>query len=118
MSRRKQSAGLATRDREAPPATDEIHELRSAVERLADEVRVLRQVLDDIRDDFAWALNNAEKFRYVPGIHPLTSMPKDPLAPDFGERINRFAAKDLPPDQGASGTEPVAADAPRQDNLF
>src|SRR5438477_4105355 len=107
MSRRKQLAGPDTRDREAPAATEEIQALRSAVERLADEVKVLRQVLDEVRDDFAWALKNPDKFRCVPGIHPLTSMPKDPLARDFGERLNRLSAKDLPPELGAPSAAPA-----------
>lgn len=109
MPPRKQPAGPDPADRAPPAASDEVRELRAAVERLADEVNVLRRVLDELRDDFAWALNNRDQFRCAGAMSPLTSMPKDPLATDFGERLNRFTAADLPDDPAGDDAPPAPA---------
>jgi hypothetical protein len=77
-----------------------MRDLITAVEALRCEVQVLREVLDAIRDDFAWALKNrAFRCDGMPPAFHLTSMPADPLAADFGERINRLKPEDVPPEQ-------------------
>lgn len=106
----------------APPTENEMLDLTVAIEQLGEnvhelkeEVRVLRQVLDEIRDDIGWAMNNREEFRCQRSERPImhvTSMPKDPLAPDFGERINRLSARDLP----ASDDDSHARDAGGEEN--
>ncbi len=77
------------------PLATEIAELRQAVERLADEVRVLRDVLDEARDEFTWAARNDKLGGALPPT-VLTSMPLDPLSKDW--ELNRMSAADLPPD--------------------
>lgn len=64
---------------------------------LAQELRGIREVLDEIREDITWAIRNVvgERPAWRP-IQPLTSMPLDPLVPDFGARVNRLTAADLP----------------------
>lgn len=63
-------------------------------------VEIIHQVLDEIREDFEWALQN-DRFgarrcdEWRPVTH-ITSMPKDPCAQDFGERLNRYSAADIP----------------------
>ena len=78
----------------APVLTDgsQLERLIEVVEEDADQI----EVLDEIREQFQWAVRNAERFRCPASVVHLTSMPADPLAPDFGKRINRFSAKDLP----------------------
>lgn len=66
-------------------------ELTVALQAIADELQVLRQVLDELRDEFSWAMRNAP----LPPFH-LTSTPADPTAPDWAARLNRFTPADLP----------------------
>jgi hypothetical protein len=59
------------------------------VARLAEELRTLRDAIDEIREELQWANRNADD---LPG-HPLhsfrlRSMPTDPAAPDWAERVN------------------------------
>lgn len=63
--------------------------LIDAVVRLTEEVRVLRQTIDELREDFQCAVTNG-RARYEPAEPPLqiVSMPLDPTARDFGQRIN------------------------------
>ena len=88
--------------------------LIEAVGELRDEVRVLREAIDEFRELYDWAVRNAAPHDDVPRhIVHVTSMPADPLAPDFGERVNRFTAKDLPGDPPvAAPASPPAAAAP------
>jgi hypothetical protein len=80
--------------------TDVLERIAEAVEKLVGEVEILRAIIDRLQDDFAWALNN-DAFRgsslrceRSPPIH-ITSVPRDPLAPDWHERVNRFRPEDF-----------------------
>lgn len=100
--------------------TEQLQTLNEQLPALKEEVRVLRQVLDEIKDEIAWLLNNREEFRCQrpserPVMH-ITSMPKDPLAEDFGERVNRYTAKDLPPELRPSSPPPT--ESVHQGGLF
>jgi hypothetical protein len=111
MARARQSPAPAP-DAADPSLADVLKKLSGQVaalaahtEALAQRVQVLTQAVDDFREDIEWALRN-DKLSYERGtaIH-ITSMPKDPLAADFGERINRYTAADLPADlDGPSGS--------------
>lgn len=83
----------------ARPVREEVAELRSAIEQLSMEIQVLRQVLDELRDDYGWALQNS-KIRSLPPPFVLTSMPADPLSRDW--QLNRLSAADLPPEPPTS----------------
>jgi hypothetical protein len=104
----------------APPTgNDDVRSLEAkvdalalAIERVADELRVIREVMDECREHFEWAVNN-DRLRCPPTVMHVTSLPKDPLAPDFGERINACTAADLPADSPAA-----AAASSAQRNLF
>ena len=82
--------------------------LAVAVELPTEEVHILREIVDRLQDDLAWALNN-DRFRTRPASSPMhiTSMPANPLAPDFGEHINRYRPEDIP-------SEPVSMSMPTQ----
>lgn len=83
---------------------EHVDRLADAVEEVAGQLEVLRQVLDEIREDFQWAVRN-DRFRSEHPCAPLTSLPADPLAPDFGERVNRVKPEDLPEEAGSPDPE-------------
>lgn len=61
--------------------------LSSEIAALRDELRALRQVLDEIREELSWANNNALDLLRESGGHwpypRITSMSADPAARDF-----------------------------------
>lgn len=74
-------------------------EIAAALERLADELEVIRQVLDEIRHEMQWAnRNGGDNDHGVPTERRITSMPLDPTAKDWAKRLNRYSAADLPAD--------------------
>ena len=94
---------------------DADEELIDAVNALKDEVRVLRQAVDEFREQVQYAIQNLiELPEALPHARPLTSMPADPAAPDFAERVNRLTPDDLPMDEpvSTSPSEPVPPQIP------
>jgi hypothetical protein len=75
-----------------------------AIERLTDEVNTLRIAVDELREELVWELRQLRegtpewKARFR-----LTSMPADPTAPDFAERVNAVDASVLVPPQDLAG---------------
>lgn len=61
------------------PAEDNLN----AVAHLADEIRMLRDVLDELREDFSYAFRNPRPV--VPSV--LKQMAVDPTADDWSERL-------------------------------
>ena len=63
-----------------------LERLVDAVQHLADEVRVVRDVLDETREDLSWVTRNG-----IPGQHSehkrITCMARDPLAADANEHL-------------------------------
>lgn len=76
------------------PVAPTIERLIQAVEEVAGQIEVLREVIDEIRVEFLYAVRNDK----MPPIH-VTSMPKNSCAPDFGERCAT-----QPPDAQRSAT--------------
>ena len=62
-------------------------DLQHAVDSLRDEVRLLRQVLDEMREELSWANNNAQDLPAGNGavstMQRITSMSANPTARDF-----------------------------------
>jgi hypothetical protein len=75
------------------PTDEGLQRLIEAVERVGEELDCLYQILDQIRDDFGWALNN-DRFRTIPEAAIVTSLPRDPLAADWNERMNRITPRE------------------------
>ena len=71
--------------KEAPAV--ESDSLASAVDRLAAEVGCLRQVIDEIREDFSWLTRNGLPVRPIEHTH-VKRMALDPCADDWGERLD------------------------------
>jgi hypothetical protein len=85
------------------PANDAkaLERISESVEKLAGEVEALRRIIDRLQDDVDRALGNETLCCGKPCGEPvmpmhITSMPRDPLAPDWDERLNRFRPEDLP----------------------
>ena len=90
-------AARPSAQRDRPTLEECLERLARAMERLEGEMRSVGESLDRLQDDFAWSLNNDPRRRdsWLPAapIMHLTSMPRDPLAPDFGRRINKVEPK-------------------------
>ncbi len=60
--------------------------LSDAIIGLRDEIKILRQVLDEVREELSWANNNAHDLPSAAGatntIHRITSLPRNPTARD------------------------------------
>jgi microsomal dipeptidase-like Zn-dependent dipeptidase len=63
-----------------------LERLTDAVNHLAQELRVVRDVMDEIREDLGWITRNG-----IPGRHgehtQIVRMARDPLSPDANERL-------------------------------
>ena len=61
--------------------------LSDAIIDLRDEIKILRQVLDEVREELSWANNNApdllSQVDARNAMHRITSLPLDPTARDF-----------------------------------
>lgn len=56
--------------------------LEKAVDRLAEEVRILRQAIDELRSEYEWALRQQRSAATL-----VRTMALDPLAPDWDKRL-------------------------------
>lgn len=83
------------------PTSGQVNDLTDAVMSLTEQVRMLRQAVDEIGDELGWAIKN--RVVMVPPIESqfprLTSFPIDPLAEDFHERVNAVRPSELGPDE-------------------
>lgn len=77
--------------RDEIPRTLDAGALQSLVEQLTDELVVVREALDELREEVAWSLRNL--MDNLPPQPPtiLSSMPADPTAQNWAERLNRFS---------------------------
>lgn len=92
-------------ERDGLPTTDHMDRLCAAYEKIAEELGAIRHTLDRLGDDFAWLLDNREEMleRVQIPVTRLTSMALDPLAADFGERINSVAPSPCTPASQSPG---------------
>ena len=81
---------------------ERIERLIDAVEAVAGQIEVLRNVIDEIRDEFQWAVRND---RLAPHVVRVTSMAKDPCDPQWAEKLNRIDPRDLPVDDSSAAPE-------------
>ena len=67
-----------------------VEQLADAVTELTDEAKVLRTVMDELRSEVVWAVRNG-RLHSDPSsqwLVRLRSMPTDPTAADWSERVN------------------------------
>lgn len=72
-----------------PGERGEVCELQlvECLDRLADEIRVVRDVLDAIHDDFNWVTRNGQRSDHLHQHSILKEMALDPTTDDWGERL-------------------------------
>ena len=70
----------------ASPRRQQAERLTDVVGKLAEEVRVVRDVLDDIREDLSWITRNGVPTRSIDHTRVLR-MARDPLAPDARDHL-------------------------------
>lgn len=87
--------------------------IEEALELLRQEVAVVRQVLAEILDELQWANRNRDHEDSWRVGRRITSMPVDPTADDWAERINRHCAADLPGDEADAPLAAYSEDWPR-----
>ena len=79
---------LPSRNVPPPAASDETAQLREEVTDLKNQVRVLSDILDEIRVDLQWVTQNGLPIREsLPACPTLKRMAVDPCAEDWGERL-------------------------------
>ena len=68
--------------------------------RLCEELAVVREVLDEIRDELQWANRNRDG-DHGPTLAPrrITTMPLDHAEPDWAEGLDRHSPDDLPAEE-------------------
>lgn len=83
--------------------------LSEAADRLSAEVRCLREVLDEVREDFSWVTRNGLPIQPMEHVR-VRRMARDPNADDWAARlvVDRFA---LPENVQASPLESDSLDA-------
>lgn len=76
-----------TPDRDGLPSTDHMDRLVAAFERIADEIKAIRETFDRLYDDFDWAINNDKLMpERLPRFSALASDTREPLTRDPVER--------------------------------
>jgi hypothetical protein len=76
------------RPRKAPTAEipTQSDALAGAVERLCDELHILREVIDDIREDFSWVTRNGLPLQPIEHV-VVHRMARDPCGADWNEKL-------------------------------
>lgn len=74
-------------------ALDRIEHAVEVMREQTEEIGVLRDSIDESRELYEWAWRNRQG--EAPPVQ-LTSLPLDPAATDFAERVNRVVHQDLP----------------------
>lgn len=69
-----------------PGHSTESDALVAAVERLADELRILRDVIGEVREDISWVSRNGLPVQPIEHV-VVKRMAKDPFAADWGDQL-------------------------------
>lgn len=108
----------ASKDETNDTSADEIAE---SVDRLTAELRVIRDVLDDLRTELQYIVRNPGEYRVVESMERfrVTSLPLDPAAEDFEERVNAVPTETVAELRTAAGNAPEQKRGPAsQRGLF
>lgn len=70
-------------------------QLIESIDSLRQQVEVLRDVVDELREELQYLVRNPNEYRVAAPIEQLrvTSLPLDPAADDFDERVNTVPAE-------------------------
>lgn len=77
---------MAKKSAPAAAPTSEPDPLALAVDRLTGELALLRQLMDEIREDFSWLTRNGLPVQPIEHVH-VKRMALDPCADDWGDRL-------------------------------
>lgn len=126
----KQAAMERSADDRPPSPETRIDALTAVVERLADEMRVIRDIVAELHECFEWAVQN-DRFRCEPTcasgsvckpqhVTHVTSMAKDPCDPKWGAKLNAVPAAELDRQRAAAmaSAQTVSPNPGRQPELF
>lgn len=72
---------MRSAESESGGPSESITDVTDAIHDLKEELRVLRMVLDELREDFAWALQNGRLADHPPPPAVIKRMPLDPTLP-------------------------------------
>lgn len=86
------------------PTSGDLQDLAIAVEQLTEETRLLRQALDELRDDVVWAARQVVATGYQGPGTPAPD-PRDPLAPDMFPSV-AVPRRDAPTAAARAGDQP------------
>ncbi|MBI2806031.1 MAG: hypothetical protein HYX68_13710 [Planctomycetes bacterium] len=108
MSRKKTSTVLDM----SPSNGDQggLDQLTSTVDTLSQEVRVLREAIDELRELLEWAMQNREA---AAGHHPLSpaaGVPREAVDKEEDENINRTKPDRQPADDEEEASTPAAGE--------
>ena len=82
---------MATKN--APSADQCNDDLAGDVSKLADEINLLRIAIDELREELVWAVRNGRTASTsAPRDRHIASLPLDPTADDFADRVNTVDA--------------------------
>lgn len=116
----KQAAPERSADDRLQTLEGKMDALTAVLERVADEMRVIRDVASDLHECFEWAVQN-DKFRCESQhVMRITSMAKDPCDPEWDEKLNAVPSAELERQRAAvtASAEPPPANPGRQPELF
>lgn len=74
---------MATKAPSAPAQSTEADPLHESVDRLAVEIRLLREVMDEMREDVSWVTRNGLPHQPIEQV-VVKQMARDPCAKDWG----------------------------------
>lgn len=82
---------MGKRARSAPAPVPETDPLATSVDRLTAELTILRQVIDDLREDFSWVIRNGIPVQPIEHV-VVKRMALNPLAGNWNEllQVERF----------------------------
>ena len=116
---------MARKRQSADGVSDDVAEFTDEVRKLREEVQVLRDVLSEVHEELQWAVRNGLLPHDVAApMRRITSMPLDPEAPDFAERINAIPTEQVEALRSSVATRPdelkqdASAAARHQQDLF
>lgn len=99
-------------DRDGLPSTDHMDRLVAAFERIADEIKAIRETFDRLYDDLDWAINNGKLApECLPRMCALADQPRAAPARDPTERgpgassADRAGEPPAPPDPVPPATQ-------------
>ena len=107
MARKKPATIL-----DSPPAgseDDRIERLTSTVDTLAQELRVLREAIDELRELLDWTMRNREapaRDHPFPPFPPVTGISRDPVEMEHGGKIHPATLDQVPDEDEPNGATP------------